>query len=237
MKPTRDVWGVGIVELVVTLALAAVLFSLVGATGVRTLRRFHRVAERTEVVRTLMLSRHVLGVELRAGTAEDRAVSGPDAIGVRAFRGAAAFCPERDETSVARVRFRGDRRPDPDKDSVLVLDRSGRWSAVGLTAAGATTTACAGAPSFDVERWTLSEPVAGAVLGRLYESGTYSLDTEALRYRRGLGGRQPITPLRLDPSRSSVHVTADGLTIVVSTGIGPVQPVPVSRFLRIRERS
>jgi hypothetical protein len=40
---------------------------------------------------------------------------------------------------------------------------------------------------------TTSVPLPSAAAWLVYERGTYSIGTSALRYRRGFGGRQPVT--------------------------------------------
>ena len=47
------------------------------------------------------------------------------------------------------------------------------------------------------ELWEVEPLPGGALFGRVYERGSYHLTLGALRYRRGGGGRQPLTPLRV----------------------------------------
>ncbi len=61
--------------------------------------------------------------------------------------------------------------------------------------------------------WELDPPVPGAVIGRLFERGSYHLAAGAFRYRPGRGGRQPLTAQVL-------HTEAEGVSGVSSLGAG-----------------
>jgi hypothetical protein len=100
------------------------------------------------------------------------------------------------------VSFDGLRRPDPTKDSLLMLDDAGTWAAVGLVGV-ASGPPCPQAPTTPAERWDISLPTSRPiVLVRLFEPASYHLAAGALRYRVGGGGREPLTPEALDTRRS-----------------------------------
>ena len=84
-----------------------------------------------------------------------------------------------------------------------MLLSSGRWIPRALATRSGATGGCAGTGG-SLERWTLSDTVAGATLVRLFERGSYHLSDDALRYRIGSGGRQPLTAPRFDPARSGI---------------------------------
>jgi len=173
----------------------------------------------------------VLGAELRAGIAgRDWVVSAPGVVELRALRGWAAVCPTLGSVTEVVVAYRGLRAPDPSKDSLLALASSPPWAPVGLVSRRAEKDGCPSAPDrlpvpgATLERWVLDRPVANPVLLRLYERGSYHLTDGTLRYRRGLGGRQPLTPAIFDPERTSIiasdSVSKARLTVYGLNGIG-----------------
>lgn len=127
----------------------------------------------------------LLTAELRYSAQPDRTAT-RDSVRLRAIRGAGAVC--RGEGAELRVRYRGVRRPDPAKDSVVVITDAGTLGAAhGLTAV-AGDDACG-----DGYRLTLDRaPPASRGLILVFETGSYHLTGGALRYRRGRGGRQPV---------------------------------------------
>jgi prepilin-type N-terminal cleavage/methylation domain-containing protein len=185
----------------VELTVALAVFGLLGTLAVRTYaelatatRRHARVSDELWAMRA---TRSVLRNEVVMGApGVDWTSHAPDSLRVRAFRGLAFVCGVGPDTSLV-VRRRSPRRPDPAKDSLLVLDASGTWSVRDL--AGVTSSACpdppgsAFTPGAVTERWRMDEPAEDAVLVRLFERGSYHLASRALRYRRGGGGRQPLT--------------------------------------------
>lgn len=211
--------GFTAVEVLVALTLGLLLTG--GAWSLllfqtRTSTEAVSAADRLDAIRIV---RGVLGSELRAGRqGRDWAVLGSDSLRLRAFRGVALGCGA-PATRDVRVRFRGARRPEPEKDSVLVLRSDGSWRAVDLVAAAPAEDSVAGtctpgAIGGALERWTLDEAVEGFVVGRLFERGSYHLADGAFRYRSGRGGRQPLIPELLDggsewgvsPSGTALHL-------------------------------
>lgn len=198
--------GAGLVEVVLALVLLTLLVH--GALTVlsRQRRAVTTLVEWHEAMETVALARWVLGDELRAGVAgRDWSEPRDDTVGLRAFRGTALVCPVAEVAGAdgrILVRYRGVRRPSPAKDSVLLLDGAGRWRALDLRDREAATERCPGAPDVVMEWWVLSEAVeAPGPLARLFERGSYHVSAGALRYRRGRGGRQPLTaPLLHDAS-------------------------------------
>jgi hypothetical protein len=72
-----------------------------------------------------------------------------------------------------------------------------------------------------VQRWKWHQGGAPApVLVRLYERGTYYLADGAFRYRRGAGGRQPLTPERVAPG-SGFRPVVGGVEIRVRVTAQP----------------
>lgn len=145
-----------------------------------------------EVGRTVDL---VLNGELRYAAPGD-AAPGPDSIRLRAVRGSAIIC---DGGTELGVRYDGVRRPDPGKDSALVITGAGTAGSVHALVAAAAVGGSGGCGDLRLRL----EPMPTAVTGHLlvFETGTYHLSGGALRYRRGNGGRQPVTEAVLETAR------------------------------------
>lgn len=154
--------------------------------------------ERSERLQTGRITRSLLRVELSASAGEEGVVLlAPDSVRLRAFRGFAQVCPGLPRDSAAVVVWSGLRRPEPAKDSVLVLGPDGDWTASDLVAVSTSRRRCAAMAGSPAELWTVDPPAGDATLLRLFEAGSYHLTDGALRYRSGRSGRQPLTELRL----------------------------------------
>lgn len=182
---TRRAGAVSVAELV----LVAWLFALVMAGVARfaasqnQLAGFQRDQVRLEeAVRTAIV---VLGAELRFVTAEDVSAAAADSVRTRAFRGGGPVCSEND--GYLRVAYRGIRQPDPARDSVLLL------GAAGATVHGLRTAARSPECPDGIAVRMDPEPPAADGYALFFETGTYSFSDGAFRYRRGQGGRQPLT--------------------------------------------
>ena len=203
--------GVSLAELI----LAAWLFSFVllglarfaGAQGGLAARSHDRVRV-TDLVRTTAL---VMRAELRYAAAPDL-TAGPDSVRLRAIRGSGVICSR--DGGVLRVRYRGIRRPDPEKDSVLVVHDSATAGTVFRLSAvvGSDDASCG--PGFQL---TVEGTPPGRGLVLVFEPGTYHLADGALRYRRGRGGRQPVTEtvladggFRADPGTLTARLVLHG---------------------------
>ncbi len=173
------------------------------------------MTRRAEALAAVRTTRNVLHAETRVGDAERDGWSlASDSFGIRAFRGTALVCPLAEASSEIVVQVRGTRLPDASKDSVLVVGESGMAGALGLDFRTAAEGGCPGGPEGRLERWRLSGEVSpGAVLARYFERGSYHLVNGALRYRRGAGGRQPLTPTVFD-DRASGFEDRDGVVAV-----------------------
>ncbi len=161
----------------------------------RILTAHHRAASelvrRAELLETERTLTWVLSRELRRGGRGDRSAVAGDSLSLRAFRGSGLVCVQAD--SLLGVVRRGSRGPDPRKDSVLVLSAKGGWTVHRLTDRHGSA-ACPDEPD-PAETWVLDPPPEGrSVLVRYFERGSYHVADGALRYRRGLSGRQPLTP-------------------------------------------
>ena len=191
--------GTSILEALLGLILFSVVVPGAWAILVRSREAGIIVAQRAEGIETVRTIAWLLPTEVSGGRAGiDWWVEAGDSIGLRAFRGLALIEPEPVGVRVVRVCFRGLRSPDPQKDSVLLLLADGGWRAHALEGRTPLGSRCQGLAEGHAERWTLSPDPSGALLGRLFERGSYHVADGALRYRRGAGGRQPITPERIE---------------------------------------
>lgn len=140
-------------------------------------------ARRLELLRTAGV---VLGAELRYLAPADLRDGAPDSLRLRAIRGGGTICDAAGD--VLYLRYRGVRRPEPEKDSVLLL-------LPGAEAAAPVEEVGGGGACGDLSV-RVAPPAAGlpsAGLALVFETGTYLVGEGALRYRRGAGGRQPLT--------------------------------------------
>lgn len=193
--------GFTLPEALVTVLLLALLIQ-----GVWSVFTHHRNAalattHRAEGLETIRTVSWILSREL-SGSRDGRDWRGlsPDSFTVRAFRGMGTVPPSGSPKGTLRVCYRGIRIPDPQKDSVLLLTLAGSWHAVGLGTRRVVAAACPFLPGGRLEEWTLkggngNDP--DGVVARIFESGSYHLADEAFRYRRGRGGRQPLTAPRI----------------------------------------
>ncbi|MEZ4422868.1 MAG: hypothetical protein R3E98_05630 [Gemmatimonadota bacterium] len=192
-------WVVGVL---LVLALAAVGFGALSLVQ-RTLLDGVRVSESATVLADVS---RIVGDEIRAGVAaRDWSVHGGDSVALRAFRGTAVVCAS--NGADLSVSYRGDRAVDTAKDSVLVLDGDARWAVAAVTRVTRAPGACGAAGD---QRWRLDRVIAHASVGRVFERGAYTLAASSLRYRRGLGGRQPLTYARLDSAGTGFRPAGTG---------------------------
>jgi hypothetical protein len=132
----------------------------------------------------------------------DWVMVGGDSLLLRAYRGHALLHSVAPEHGTVLACYRGSRSASPEKDSVLLLGLDGQWRAGDLLSRTPASSSCEdlveGGRS---ERWTLAPMPVGVVLARVFETGSYHLVDGALRYRRGEGGRQPLTPETIENGR------------------------------------
>lgn len=211
MRPVACRPGVTLPEL----TLVAWLFALVllalarfaGAQG-QLAGVAHDRTRAAELMRTTSL---VLDAELRYGAPADRTIT-PDSVRLRAIRGAGVICGR--SGSEVRVQYRGVRNPDPTKDSALVITDSATTGVAYRVEGVATAVAEPGCG--EGYRLTLEGAPPGNGFLLVFETGSYHLADGALRYRRGRGGRQPVTESVLagggfigEPRRLTVRLTLD----------------------------
>lgn len=213
--------GVTVVEVLVALLLGLAVISL----GWSALARQRSVASRLRSEMDLLSARRltaiVVGRELRAGVrGRDWFLRASDGLSLRAFRGWGPVCGPGPGSGSIVVAYRGERTPNPAKDSVAILTAEG-WRWTDLTARTSRGGSCSTDLGGEIEVWTLDPPVVGAWVARIFERGSYHVSGGALRYRRGLGGRQPLTPAVFDDDRSTVSTRMDRIVLqLVADGAG-----------------
>jgi prepilin-type N-terminal cleavage/methylation domain-containing protein len=184
--------GYTLAELLASLAvgsLLAVLLLGLLAAQVRVARHATLRAAQADAMR---VTTHVVGGEFRRMAAADLRAASADSVSVRAMRGMAVPCAAGGDPLA--VRYRGERLPDPRKDSVLVLsavlaERASRLADV----QAASSAACGVGPGEVALMWTLEPPAESASVLLVFEAGSYYLTARALRYRLGAEGRQPVS--------------------------------------------
>jgi hypothetical protein len=187
--------GFSAVETIVALLVGLLVVQL----GLTTLGRFRsaqrELGERADALVALRIGRHVLRRELRHGTPGRDWTTEHDSLALRAFRGVAMICASDTVSAELVVWYRGERAADSTKDSLLLLGEGGGAEARALLGTGVAPTPCTGPGSGVAERWRLDRAApSGSLVARVFERGSYHLSNAALRYRRGVSGRQPLTP-------------------------------------------
>jgi hypothetical protein len=200
--------GFTLAELIVGLFLATLVAGLLTSTMFRAARTVELLLRQAEGAEILRVVTSLLEDELSQGRpGVDWALDGPRALRLRAFRGWARVCHPATNGSWV-VRWMGDRAPDSARDSVLMLDPQGRWWPGVLEATGPAPSSlgygeCAPLSGESAATWRVSAEGPPSELiplfVRYFESGRYSLEDGAFRYRRGSGARQPLTPEAVGP--------------------------------------
>jgi hypothetical protein len=210
--------GYSAVEALLALLLTAVAVQAAWSVAAHQGRAARVTMDRVELMEVRRTVGWILQEELRASVrGVDWKLHGTDSVSLRAFRGTGMICPPGAGRELTVLGYGGMRIPNPEKDSVLVLQEDGRWVAVGLVGRTPSSAPCPAAPRLTAERWTVSDSLNGAVLGRVFERGAYHLAGDAFRYSRGGGGRQPLTPLRLVTEESGFRPLPAGFGWLLTT--------------------
>jgi hypothetical protein len=190
----RDVAGISLLEVLLALALFSMVVPGLWTVFARHQSSVGTMAERAEALEGLRILTWLIPLELDLGTSGEDWQASTDTVALRAFRGFGTIDSVGPTGVEAFVCFVGDRAPDPRKDSLLVLDGAGHWVAADLLDRRGLDVPCSGdGASGQEERWTLSQSARTGLVFRIFERGSYHLAGGALRYRRGMGGRQPVT--------------------------------------------
>jgi type II secretory pathway component PulJ len=233
--------GHALVELLVAALILCVIAVAASATFIAQSRLARRASDQSETLAAVRSGMAILSYELRAlEPARDLASLGRDSARIRAFRGRGIVCA-RDSTS-AHVRYSGLRSPDPAKDSILVLTAAGREGTAAVAPVNPSQTPlCAGQPGETVLAFAPDTLLVPGAIALIFEHGEYHLSSAALRYRRGAGGRQPLTPSVLADDSTELalrfHARAinmDTVAVQVRLGVTAAPPSNAVRMLTSR---
>ena len=191
--------GVSLPELLLVAWLFAFVLAAVAGFAAgqgRSLAAVRDAARAEDLRRVVGL---VLGTELRTLAPVDLAAFPGDSVRIRAVRGGGPVCARDGDRLV--VRYQGTRLPDPDKDSALIVTGGSRLHETVAPVDGWThSDACPDGLAIQLGRAAERSggsphppdlPERGLLL--VFETGSYSFGRRAFRYRRGQGGRQPLT--------------------------------------------
>jgi len=226
--------GAALLELLTAMTLLGLLAAASGilihsqSTLVRT------ISERAAADETMRTARLIVRAEFQDLAAADVRAITTDSLAARVYRGAGIVCAV-DSTRVL-LRYRGMRRPEPDKDSLLVL---GEERAVAFADAVLPGNVCAALPGEDLIALRAQQRLRLNAVVLVFESGAYHVATRALRYRRGLEGRQPVTDELLDDRASGFAAEAGQRGVVVRLRSRPrlVAPRRLESRVGFRNRS
>ncbi len=202
--------GYTLAEALITLILLTIMLQAAWSVTARHTRGAMQLVRRSEMLEAVRISGWVLREELKVSRPGTDWLAHDDSITLRAFRGLAVPCPGASAPGLLVADWDGIREPDPAKDSLLLLEPAGRWRAHGLSRVARVPPCPGGGPTLRLE---LDDPEAGGYLARVFERGTYHVADAALRYRRGLGGRQPLTPRTLG-DESGLEAAGAGAVVV-----------------------
>jgi hypothetical protein len=192
LRALRSRPGATLTELLAGLTLGGLAATLVCGILVAQLRLARTVAERAAMSDATRIALAVVGGEAARLTGRDIRAASADSLALRSFRGSGVIC--RSEDDRAEVRYRGERLPDPRKDSVLVVHGVAAEPALGLLdSRGAAAGTCTPLTGETLLALRLSGPVPEHGLLIVFESGSYYISGRAVRYRLGAEGRQPLT--------------------------------------------
>ena len=190
--------GWSLVEVWVAVSIGLLVATLAGRLLAHTKSAVTEVGARVGWLSTVRMARWSLGQDARFASA---VLVDEDSVRLRSLRGWAVVCRVESD-SIWIVGHRGLRAPNPLKDSVRVLDRSGAWSTRVLSRADrvapdwgecALATALSATTTFRLIVSGGQELSSRPLMLRVFESGGYHLDGGVLRYRAGSGPRQPLT--------------------------------------------
>jgi prepilin-type N-terminal cleavage/methylation domain-containing protein len=208
--------GFTLVEVMAAMTLLGAATALIYGSLAAQVRLARAASERAAAAEAVRTASHVVAGEIRRMTATDVAATSADSMAVRAFRGIALVCGSGGDRIT--VRYRGDRLPDPAKDSVVAVDDTEQRTAHLAESRPAITGACLPEQGERVLDWRIAPPLDSAGVLLVFERGSYYISARALRYRRGAEGRQPLTAelIRHPPSRFDLD---DGvLTLHLAAG-------------------
>ena len=200
--------GAALLELLTALTLLGVLTAACAVLIHSQSRLARTVSENSAADETLRTTQMIMRAEFQDISPIDvRSLAG-DSVAARVFRAWAIVCAV--DSTLATLRYRGIRAPEADKDSLLVL---GEERAVAFAEAVLPREPCAVLAGEARLAVRTARPLRRNAVVLLFESGTYHLATRALRYRRAMEGRQPITDELIDDRSSDFRAEPRGIAV------------------------
>lgn len=211
--------GFSLAELMTALFLGSIVAVILGGALVAQLRLARHVAHRATSADALRTAHAVLRGDVGRATAPDLRALASDSIALRAFRGMGDICGAGHDRLL--LRYRGDRLPDPRKDSVLIVSGSGAEHTRPVSDSRYTAVPCPLAAG-DVGLQVTVPDARGLDQGvaLLFESGMYYVSSRAVRYRTGVEGRQPLTAELFVQAGSGFSGAPSGVRLRLTTGRG-----------------
>jgi hypothetical protein len=198
------------------MTLSSLVMAVIAGICVAQMRLARAAAEQAATAEAVRTVTSVLAGEARRMMAVDVSAWSADSVALRAFRGSGTPCGV--TSGGVLVRYTGDRLPDPLKDSILVAGTEPEHAAMlleSLPAAGM----CMARPGEAVLELRMAGIVPQNTVLLVFESGSYHLTTNALRYRIGAAGRQPVTAeVLIHPFSGFAGVTGEGIHFRLQAG-------------------
>jgi type II secretory pathway pseudopilin PulG len=215
--------GATLLELLVTMAVMTLFGAALCGLLITQLRVARTLVDRAQAGEAVRLTAALLQGEARRMAAADIRSVAADSLAIRGFRGIGVPCNSAGAT--LHVRYRGDRLPEPAKDSVLPVGPEAAVGAVAfLDSRPGAHGACTAGPGERVLQIRLAQQLDSAAVVLVFESGRYFISNRALRYRLGAEGRQPLTAeLLLAGSRFEPAVDGQVRLRLVTRAIGTVE--------------
>lgn len=211
--------GFSLVELLTALFLGGIVAVVLGGALVAQMRLARHVADRAAATDALRTAQVIIRGDVGRATAADLRTVAGDSLALRAFRGVGDICGA--EPDRLLIRYRGDRLPDPRKDSLLVVDGAGAEHARAIGDVRYAAVPCplaAGEVGLRVDMPANAGPITGVAL--VFESGIYFVSSRAVRYRTGAEGRQPLTPELFLQAGSGFNAATAGIRLRLRTARG-----------------
>lgn len=182
-----------LLEALIALLLGVVVVSLAGRTLLHVTDVAREAVSRDDRLVARRVARLTLRSELSALAPGDVRSDGGDSLRIRAIRGAGRICVI--ESNAVVVDLTGSRATDPEKDSLELVGPLGSLRTVDVISATWAPGECGPTPLGRPARLESTGLIdTDLIFARVFETGAYHLSRGALRYRRGRGGRQPLTP-------------------------------------------
>src|SRR5687768_2114617 len=208
-----------LVELVTTSALLGILSTACAVLVHAQTQLLRNVSDRVADAEALRTASGIVTAEVRSVAAADLHAVAADSLALRVHRGMAVVAGV--ASSGITLNYEGIRDPDPAKDSLLI---------VGSERAGSFTLL-----SGDPLRIQPDIPVASHDILLFFETGAYHLATHALRYRRGVEGKQPVTDELIDHRASRFGVESQARLVRIHLRGRPAQArAPAQTNVRVR---